>query len=119
MTYKTYQTKRFIAGFNFPDPDWDSLPPNFPNVPKTGLTREESYLLEGIILAWTANAGGWKKGVARSAHIGLVCLIGLISFIGLIGLISSGSESLTSTVNAAGTAINEIVESTASAILKR
>lgn len=119
MTNTTYQIKQFIADFNFPNPDWESLPVGFPYIPKEGLTKEEAYLLDGIKLAWTANAGGWKHSALKGARTGLVCLIGLISLIGLIGFITQpGGNELTRTVNAATVQVDDFIQSTMSAILK-
>lgn len=120
MTYTTYTTKKFIADFNFPDPDWDNLPPNFPNLPKENLTHEEEHLLGGIKLAWYATAGGFKDGARKSARIGLISLIGLIGLIGLINfIIQPSGNKFTRTVNAASLQVNEAIESTMSAILRR
>lgn len=117
-TFKTYQTKRFIAEFNFPDPDWDNLPVGFPRMPEKDLTREECHLLDAIKLAYFAEKG-WKKSAARSTRIGLISLICLISLIGLIRLASHGQGSFTQPVQAATLKVNEVIESTMSAILKR
>lgn len=117
MIYTTYQIKKFVNEFNFPDPDWDNLPIGFPRVPEENLTREECHLLDAIKLAYFAEKG-WKQSATRSARIGLICLIGLISLMGLIRLASHGQGSFTQPVQAATLKVNEAIESTMSAILK-
>ena len=122
MSHKTYSVKRFIADFYFPNPDWEKLPLGFPDIPKTGLTREEGYLLDGIKLAYFATAGGWKKGLTVPKHgqALLIVLIGLISLISFISIITQpGGNEFTRTVNAATVQMDDLVQSTMSAILKR
>ena len=108
MSYKSY-----INNFNFPDPDWEKLPDGFFSLSKKGLTKEEGHLFDAIKLAYFANEGGWKKSAAR---IGLICLIGLIA---LISLISTDTEPLARTVSAATLRVDEVIQSTVSAILRR
>lgn len=115
MTHKTYTTRQFIAKFNFPDPDWDRLPPNFPNLPKEGLSREEDHLLDAIKLAYFVE-GGWRIGARKSARIGLISLVCLIS---LIRLVSHNQAGFVEPVQAATMKVNEAIESTMSAILRR
>lgn len=112
-------TKIFIKKFDFTNPDWSDLPETFPNLPKTGLTRQEEHLLDAIKLAHFANEGGWKASTGKAGRIGLISLIGLIVFIGLISLISSPEGELTRTVQAAGVQADEIIQSTMSAIMRR
>lgn len=120
MTHKTYTTKQFISEFNFAEPDWGSLPPNLPKIPKDGLTREESHLLDAIKLAYFATAGGWKKSAQKGARMGFAFIIGLISLIGSAILVTrSAGEQFAQPVQAATHTVNQVIESTMSAILKR
>jgi len=118
-SYHSYSVKRFIANFNFPNPDWEKLPSGFPNLPINGLTKEEKYLLEGIKLAWIATAGGWKTSLKKSARTSFIVLICLISLISLINLALQNQSVLAQPVQAAALQINDVIESTMSAILKR
>jgi len=112
----TSELKKFVREFNFPDPNWDSLPPNFPNIPMDDLSVEEKHLFEAIKLAWFANEGG-KILFFRKLK---VILLVFISFIGLIGLIFSWSqEMITKPVQAATTQIDNVIQSTMSAILRK
>ena len=130
MSYKSYKIKSFVKTFNFPSPDWENLPVDFPNLPTINLTKEEKCLLDAIKLAWlTETAEGRKslgKKVAKTSVFAGICLISLISLIGLIQQTLTGSQSLlTRPVNAATvsaalkTNLEEIYESTMSAIFKK
>lgn len=119
MTYKTYNIRKFISEFNFANPSWENLPPGFPVISKKGLTKEEGYLLDAIKFAYFTFEGGWRNSLKKSAKIGLISLIGIISLIGFITLIKPNSERLTKTVNAATIKIDEAIQSTMSAVLKK
>ncbi len=117
MTYKTYTTYRkvkiFIKNFYFPNPSWEDLPVGFPNLPKVGLTHEEGLLLDAIKLAYVNEVG--RKTLIR--HISLICLISLIGLLSLIFL--SGQDKFTKPVSAATVKVDEVIQSTMSAILRK
>ena len=122
MTNTTY-IKQFINNFNFPDPDWSRLPPNFPNLPKDGLNKEETHLLGAIKLAYSVNEGGRNLLFRKTVKVAVIAVvISLISFISLISLREPGK--IARAVNAATISANlkqnfeGVVESTRSAIFK-
>lgn len=128
--YKTRSLKvrRFIAGFNFVEPNWDNLPGGFPNLDKTGLTKEEGHLLNGIKLAWLTSAGRsvFYRTLARRTVLGAAIIT-----IALLGrsIITTTNNSYAKSVNAATVSatiknltkvsaegLEDIIESTRSAI---
>ena len=55
--------KQFIAEFNFPNPDWNSLPDGFPFCNTGTLNNEEKGLYQGILFAWlTEKSAKLEKG---------------------------------------------------------
>lgn len=122
MSYKSYRSypsykshKKFVNSFNFPNPDWGKLPHDFPNLSKKGLTREEGHLLDAIVLAWLTTTPEGKNYLARKLRIGLFGLFGLIGLISLITLKGNFSKQ----AKAAGVILDEAIQSTMSAILKK
>lgn len=130
------QTKQFINNFYFPEPDWSSLPPNFPNLPKDGLSKEETHLLDGIKTAWFASSNGTKylkSKAIKSVRFGtLQIIIAIIIYLAL-SFLASPDRKYAKSVNAAtisatlrrmtqdvGSEIDfeQIVESTKSAVTK-
>jgi hypothetical protein len=141
MSNKSYttNTKQFVSEFNFADPRWDKLPPNFftlqsfseggPNLPKDDLTKQEKHLFEAIKLAYFTLEGGRKVVIQKAVRTGAISLIVIvISLISLIALTSfSSGEKLAKPVNAATVSAQlktgslkagEIFQSTVSGILK-
>jgi hypothetical protein len=122
--------KRFIREFNFPQPDWSSLPAGFPNCDLSGLTKEEKCLLDAIKMAWLTGTKQGKRQLrnrlAKSCSLTLITLITLISLISLI--LSSPQSHFAKPVNAATVSaalkqsvqinIGDLIESTMSAIRK-
>lgn len=109
---------RFIRTWDFANPTWDSLPAGFPNLPKTGLTREEGHLLDGIRLAWTASEGRdyLIKTVSRRAAV-----VAAIIFVLLVGRnIITRTHYITNTVSAktVSQVVGEAVQATMSAVFK-
>ena len=49
---KQLKVKQFIFEFNFPNPDWNSLPDGFPFCNTGTLNKEEKGLYGGIVFAW-------------------------------------------------------------------
>ncbi|OGM24057.1 hypothetical protein A2715_02670 [Candidatus Woesebacteria bacterium RIFCSPHIGHO2_01_FULL_39_32] len=118
MTYKTY-TKKFIRNFNFSNPNWENLPNGFPNLGKQGLTRQEGCLLDAIKLAWmTGELEGRKSLLLNTTRVFL--LVSAIVVIGTLGLqLLRSPENTFTTVNAATIKVDDVIQSTMSAILKR
>jgi hypothetical protein len=120
----------FIKEWNFPNPDWSTLPPNFPNCDIGGLKKEEKHLYGALKLAWTVTQPTGKNSFLKSTfQSGLIALITLITLIGLINFISSPSKALTkvkeisaATISAqfrqSQAQVQDILESTASALFK-
>ncbi len=116
----TKELKQFVSEFNFPDPSWENLPSGFPEVSKKGLNREQSHLLDAIILAWTATNPTGKSQLFAQVRLGFISLFFLIGFISLITLIvMSPQEMIIKPANAAGIKIDQAIESTMSAILRK
>ena len=116
---KLVSLRTFVREFNFPNPDWNTLPSGFPDLPKTGLSCEEGHLLEAITLAWlTTNKDGRVKLYINTVKS--FFLIVIIFIIGTFGIqILKGSGPSVQAVNAATLNINEVVQSTMSAILRK
>ena len=117
---KPLKVKQFVAEFNFPYPDWSSLPAGFPNLNKRGLTKEEGHLLDGITLAWITSDGRevFYKTLARRTVV-IVVLI----FVVLFGrsVLTSTNKSVTRTVSAKvmGERVGDFVEATMSAVFRK
>ena len=117
---KKLSIKKFIKEFSFPEPDWTSLPEGFPKLNKTGLTRQEGHLLDGIKLAWVVSDGRdyFIKTVARRAFVGAAIII-----LVLLGktIVSSPDKNLTRSVSAktVGQTFGDFVEATMSAVFKK
>ena len=94
-------TKRFVRNFNFPNPDWSSLPTGFPDLSKTGLTKEEGHLLDGIKLAWLATGTG-KAGLYKNTlKLGVATLSILFIVLFSINAVKNLEGNFTRSVNAA------------------
>jgi len=118
MTYTTY-TKEFIANFNFADPDWTHLPEDFPSVDTTKLTEIEKTLLSGIKIAYFNGEAGRKELTGKVKRTVVFTVMCLISLMGLIRLITLSQGELAKPVIAATETVNEIIESTMSAIIRK
>ncbi|KKQ84310.1 MAG: hypothetical protein UW51_C0009G0002 [Candidatus Amesbacteria bacterium GW2011_GWA1_44_24] len=117
---KSYKLSRFIANFNFANPDWDNLPNGFFYCKKDGLTKQEGHLLDAIVLAWYATQPEGRKFLSKKfTQTSSLLLISLISLIGLIRLISQNHSDFAKPVQAATTTVNQVIQSTMSAILKK
>ena len=130
----TQEIKNFIKVFNFPDPDWENLPIGFPDVSKKGLNKEESYLLEGIILAWLAGEKRGKmvllKNSIKSGVISFIILAILSLFINFtqgpgwqytkqVSAATISATLKTTGISSDADEINIFLDSTISGILKR
>ena len=117
---KTY-IKKFIRDFNFPNPNWENLPVGFLDLSKEGLTKEEGHLLDAIKLAWlTTQPEGRKTLYKNTIKSGLFVFISLMGLISLINHTFLSNEiEFSSTVQAATVKIDEVIQSTRSAILRK
>jgi archaellum component FlaG (FlaF/FlaG flagellin family) len=73
-------------------------------------------------MAWYNTKDGQRyliRKVAKPAGTTLVLFISLIGLISLVGLMTSSSNDIVRTVNAASVIADEAIQSTMSAILKR
>lgn len=109
----------FINNFSFPNPDWNVLPADFPNISKTGLTKEEGHLLDGIKLAWLSSKGKayFIKITARRTFV-----VATIIFVLLAGRnIITGSHTTSKTVSAktVSQVVGEAVQATMSAVFRK
>lgn len=111
---KYVEIKKFIQGFKFESPNWENLPPNFPNIPKKGLSREEKHLLDAIKTAWYLNERGRSLLYKKTLLISILAFISFISLISLISLANQGT--LPKPVNAATVKIDKVIQSTMSAV---
>ncbi len=115
-----YELREFINTFNFPEPDWSNLPAGFPNLDKTGLTKEESHLLDGITLAWVTSEGRdfFAKRYARRALVGTTIIL-LILFGN--NLLAKAEKSITKSVSAKTVTevFEDIIISTMSAVFRK
>lgn len=119
INHKSQTLKRFVNEFNFPNPDWSTLPKGFPNLEKDGLTKQEGHLMDGIKLAWIISGGGrqyFYKTAAKRAAVAVAIVFVLFAGKNLI----TSNQTYTKTVNATTVtaAFEEIIESTRSAIFK-
>jgi len=125
MTYRTYKT--YINKFNFPNPNWESIPNGIFNLNKKLLSKEESHLLDAIKLAWLTGTEKGRtilyKNIAR-----LTATFAVIIFVTILGryIIKEYGKSIINSVNAATQSatfrqgqisIDGIIESTMSAIM--
>lgn len=114
-----YELREYINTFDFPEPDWSNLPVGFPSLDKTGLTKEEGHLLDGIRLAWLTSEGRevFYKTLARRTVV-IVVLVFVVLF-GRSVLIST-NKSVTRTVSAKvmGERVGDFVEATMSAVFR-
>lgn len=120
IQHLTSQTKRFIAEFNFPEPDWSTLPTGFPDLNKDGLTNEEEHLLDGIKLAWVTDEGRnvLYRSIARRAVVGISILI--ISILLGRSLMTGTHGRVAKSVSAktVSRSVEEFVEATMSAVFR-
>jgi hypothetical protein len=111
------KTKHFIKNFNFTNPDFSSVPNNFPGLSKTGLTREERHLLDAIVLAWITSEGRdyFLKRTARHTAIAVAIVFVLLAG----GKVITTSQN-TKTVNAktVGNVVGDVIEATMSAVFR-
>ena len=117
---KPLKVKHFIARFDFPNPDWSTTPSGFPYMDKTGLTKQEGHLLDGIKLAWVVSDGGREhlyKSVARKALLGVTAIVLIFLTINLL----TKPVSLTKNVEAKTVrqAVGAVVEATMSAVFRK
>ena len=115
----TSDLNKFVNEFDFPEPDWTTLPEGFPNLSKNGLSKEEGHLLDGIKLAWVTSEGRsvFFKSVAKRTSV-----VTAIVFVFLIGKsLLTSNQTITKTVSAktVGEKVGEIVEATRSAIFRK
>ena len=113
-------TKKFIKEFDFPNPNWNQLPPGFPSLSKAELTKQEKHLLDGIKLAWliTDEGKGYLyKSFAQKTLIGVTAIILIV----LVTNLLTKSVSLTNNVQAKTVVETEekVVEATISAVFRR
>jgi hypothetical protein len=117
--------RTFIKEWNFPDPDWSTLPSDFPNCDTSGLGKEEKHLFGAIKFAWTVSIGRpifYKNLLKQSLFTIGVILILLLGYNSL----SNPESTISKAVNAATTSatmrvypqVQDILESTASALFK-
>ena len=113
-------TKTFINEFNFRDPDWATLPLNFPKLSKKGLSKVEEHLLDGIKLAWMVSVGRkvFAKSVAKRVMIGFSILV--ISVLLGETLLSGTQNLFTQSVSAktVSESVTEMVQATMSAVFR-
>jgi hypothetical protein len=123
MSHKQNNIAVFIREFNFSAPSWNNLPNGFPRCDTSKLPLEEKYLFDGIKLVYAHEHTGQiiVRSVAKATLYSLIIFIfGLISLIGLIKLATQpGENNITRTVNAATIQVDEFVQSTMSAILRK
>jgi hypothetical protein len=116
----------FIKKWNFPDPDWSTLPADFPNCDTSTLEKEEKHLFGAIKFAWTVSVGRpifYKNLIKRSLLTTGVILILALGY----AVLSNPGSTLSKAVNAATISaqfrqsqiqVHDILESTASALFK-
>ena len=114
-------TKTFINEFNFRDPDWATLPFDFPKLSKKGLSKVEGHLLDGIKLAWTVSVG--RKVFAKSVAKHVMLSFSIVVIAILLGktLIGGSLYLVTKNVSAktVSESVEEIVEATMSAVFNK
>jgi len=120
LTTKSQATlKEFVLNFDFENPQWDKLPPDFPNLDKSGLSTEEGHLLDGIKLAWLTGEGRetFYKSVTRKALVGVTTVILIV----LISNLLTKPVSFTKSAQAKTLteAVGEVVEATMSAVFRK
>ena len=123
---QNYQIKKFIRDWDFPHPDWNKLPKDFPNCETEGLNKEEKHLFGAIKLAWMTSMGKGElyKNLARRSllafGVSLILVTGYSFF-------AYPESSFSKAVNAATISatfkhgqiqVQDILESTASALFK-
>lgn len=115
-----YELRKYINTFNFPEPDWSNLPAGFPSLDKTGLTKEESHLLDGIRLAWITSEG---QGVFYKTLAKKTVVIVVLIFVVLFGrsVLTGTDKSVTRTVSAKTMKerVGDFVEATMSAVFRK
>lgn len=114
------QTKHFINNFDFSDAWLEKLPADFNEISKIGLTRQEWHIMDAIKIAWMVSSKEGKRDLASSVAKVLTFVVILV--FGLSGLVSIAGNSgfeFTQTAQAAGVQIDEIIQSTVSAMLKK
>jgi uncharacterized membrane protein len=126
---KQFKLKKFIKEFNFPDPNWSSLPEGFPYLNKKGLTTEEGHLLDAVELAWLTTGTGRSILYKKIARVSLatiaVIIIGIFAKTVLKNpeskyLKSAKAATISATLKHNGVnIIEDVVESTMSAIHKK
>src|SRR4030042_5407096 len=134
MNHKSINLKKFIAEFNFPNPDWNNLPYDFPNLSKTGLTREEGYLLDGIKLAWMASESQGKMHLLKNSlkiSLSAIALLAILSisrnfvkspewqYARQVSAATISATLKTTGISSNANELNIFLESTMSGVLKR
>ena len=113
------KVKGFVKEFDFPNPDWSSLPDGFPNLSKEGLTKQERHLLDGIKLTWVVSEGRETlyKTTAKRAFVGVV-IVALVLLGG--SFLVRPETSITKSVSAktVSQTVEEFVEATMSAVFR-
>jgi len=112
--------KKSINSWDFSNPNWNKLPPGFPDCNLNGLTtKQERHLFDGIKLAWLASEGRnyLIKGIVRQTAV--ITAIILIIILGKT-LTSSPDKYLTRSVSAktVGQTFGDLVEATMSAVFR-
>jgi hypothetical protein len=123
---KYRSVRSFIKNWNFPDPDWSTLPPDFPNCDTSGLGKEEKHLFSAIIFAWTVSVGRpvfYKKLLKQSMLTVGAILILLLGYNSLSNPESTFSKAvnaatISATMRVSPIQVHDILESTASALFK-
>ena len=134
INHKYQSLKGFVNDFNFPDPVWKNLPPNFPNVSKESLSREEKHLLDGITLAWQATQSQGRSYLLRKSISYGFTALALILGLAFSNNIAKSPEwryvrevsaaTISATLKTTGLPsdadeLNTLLESTMSGVLKR
>jgi hypothetical protein len=125
--------KNSINSWDFSNPDWNNLPMGFlsepegsmsrwPNLSKTGLTKEERHLFDAIKTQWIIEGGGrekFYKTAVRQVILGLtVSILGVLLF---SNLNTSPDKNLTRSVSAktVSQSFGDFVEATMSAVFRK
>lgn len=113
-------TRRFIADFNFANPNWSNLPKGYPHLPKKGLTIEEELLLDATKTAWIIDGGGrayFYKTIAKRTMV----VVAAIFILAAGGYLAKTSQTSTNTVNAKTVSqkVEGVVQATMSAVFRR
>jgi hypothetical protein len=120
---KPVSVKTFVRNFNFPFPNWKSLPLGFPNCDIEALSREEKHLFGAIKLAWVVSEG--RGDYYRNFTKKSILTIGVILILFLAqNVLTNPKSSFSKAVNAATVSatlktinIDEVMDSTMSALI--